>query len=131
MSELIQKLLLVEDEEVLRRVTSGVLAALGVEVTTAQDGLEALELVKKNQFDVIVSDIAMPNMNGLDFLRAARNCGYAKPFLFLTGYGGPDFEAEAKQYGVFAYMSKPYRKATHAHVVLEALKLSREGSHAK
>ncbi len=120
------KILFVEDEPILRRATAKIMSSLGAVVTTANDGLEGLARLKEDDFDIIVSDIAMPNMNGLEFLRAARNINFNKPFIFLTGYSGPEFEKEAIAFGIFAYLGKPYRRATHEPVILKALKQSRE-----
>ncbi|MEI8347484.1 MAG: hybrid sensor histidine kinase/response regulator, partial [Pseudomonadota bacterium] len=104
--------LVVDDEEDLRDILSNNLKKIGVEVTTAKDGKEALELCHKFQFDYIISDIKMPQMDGLTFLRLARPIQKAK-FLVITGGVVTDYTKEERdelRTLVNGYVKKPFSK---------------------
>ena len=78
------KLLLAEDEVQMSDAEAAFLRMRGFQVETAYDGLEALEKAGKSAFDVIVLDIMMPGMDGIEVLRALRSRGYVTPVIMLT-----------------------------------------------
>ena len=81
------RILLVEDEDTVRAVAERALARQGYEVTTAADGEEGLEaIVNGGQFDLVVSDVVMPSMDGPAMAREIRNLKPDLPFLFMSGY---------------------------------------------
>jgi len=87
-----ERILLVEDEEGLRRVATRALERLGYRVTTATDGLEALQLLRSGaEVDLVVTDVVMPRLSGPALYRAVREEGRRVRFLFTSGYGGHDF----------------------------------------
>src|SRR5215471_17574552 len=79
------RVLVVDDEPLLLRAFDRVLSRAGYEVVTAADGQAASRLVIDSEFDAIVSDIAMPGMNGIQLLRAAREHDLDVPVLLITG----------------------------------------------
>src|SRR5579883_1642186 len=81
----VRRVLLVDDEEAVRRASARVLGAEGFEVVQAGDGREALGQLERGQFDVVVSDVMMPNMSGLDLLRTIRQRDLELPVILLTG----------------------------------------------
>src|SRR5579871_844059 len=83
--ELKAKVLVVDDEPVTARSYARALTASGYRVTIAHDGREAAALAKASGFDVVVSDIAMPDMDGLALLRAIRQSDLDVPMVFMTG----------------------------------------------
>ena len=94
------KILLVEDEQMLSEILSDTLSDRGFDVHLAYDGIQALEAAGKEVFDVIVSDIMMPNLDGFSLAKRLRNEGCRTPLLFLTAtedvvkgfeIGGNDF----------------------------------------
>jgi DNA-binding NtrC family response regulator len=101
------RLLLVDDDPALIRAYERILASHGVLVETASNGREAAERVKAGTFDVIVSDISMPEMTGIEFLKAVRAHDLDVPVILMTGE--PDLESalHAIEYGVFRYLAKP------------------------
>lgn len=106
-----KKMLTVDDSPSVRKLVKFTLKARGFEVTSAGDGIEALDLLKQDQFDAIILDINMPRMNGLDFLRTIKADDlYASiPVIMLTTEGQDDDKDTAVSIGATAYMVKPFK----------------------
>lgn len=101
------RVLLVDDEEAIARSLGRLLEATGYAVTAAHDGFEAMTAMKAVSFDVIVSDIRMPKMDGLTLLRSIRGRDLDIPVVFLTGSPTIETAAEAVERGAFRYLTKP------------------------
>jgi EAL domain-containing protein (putative c-di-GMP-specific phosphodiesterase class I) len=101
--------LLVDDSEFVRRAYGDRLSERGFKVDTAASAAEGLEQVSSRTYDVILSDISMPGMNGIELLKAVRQFDLDVPVLLMTG--GPTLEtaAQAVEYGAYRYLSKPLR----------------------
>jgi two-component system chemotaxis sensor kinase CheA len=99
-------LLLVDDTPFFREVVKRYLEAKGFRVCTAVDGLDALQKSESNHFDLIVSDIEMPNMNGWDFCREIRKRGYTGPMIALTSLSKLENEQHAAQCGFDTFEEK-------------------------
>lgn len=125
MGESKTRVLLVDDEISLRRALARVLTSRGMEVTAAADGCEALTLLEANAFDVVVSDIRMPSMDGPALLRAIRGRDLDLPVIFLTGSPAVETALEALEYGAFRYLVKPIDGLELAKVVERASSLHR------
>lgn len=119
------RVLLVDDEPALRRALGRMLTSAGCDVTTAENGREAMGLVESGAFDVVVSDIRMPTMDGLALLRGIRGWDLDLPVVFLTGSPSVDTAMEAVQYGAFRYLAKPIEGEQLASVVAQAARLHR------
>jgi EAL domain-containing protein (putative c-di-GMP-specific phosphodiesterase class I)/ActR/RegA family two-component response regulator len=117
--------LLVEDDEVLRRVVARILGGEGFEVTQARDGREAFAELDRREFDVVVSDVTMPNMSGLQLLRAIRTRDLELPVILLTGMPSIEGAREAKQNGALYYLTKPVDGARLVIAVSRAERLRR------
>jgi EAL domain-containing protein (putative c-di-GMP-specific phosphodiesterase class I) len=117
------RLLLVDDDPAVIRAYGRSLARDGITVATASDGKEAAEHVKARSFDVIVSDISMPEMNGIDLLRAVRAHDLDVPVILMTGKPGLDSAIRAVEFGAFRYLVKPVASAELLEMVLRASKL--------
>ena len=102
-------LLIVDDEEMNRDMLSQRLELKGFEVVTAEDGRRALELIEAHAFDVILLDVMMPDLNGLDVLRAIRRCfgPAALPVIMLTAKDQSEDVVEALNLGANDYVTKP------------------------
>lgn len=104
--------LIVEDSSTMRKIIARTLrqAALPVDaILEAADGFEGLlQLGSGQQVDLVLSDINMPNMDGLDFVSAAREQGYQMPIVMLTTEGGEDVIAEAINRGACTSIRKPF-----------------------
>ena len=81
------KVLLVDDEEGLRMMIGRQLRRGGHEVTQAEDGMAAIEALKQDQFDIVVSDMKMPRLDGMGLLARAREIAPKIEFIILTGHG--------------------------------------------
>jgi EAL domain-containing protein (putative c-di-GMP-specific phosphodiesterase class I)/ActR/RegA family two-component response regulator len=101
------RLLLVDDDPAIIRAYGAVLTRHGVTVETASDGKAASERVKAGRFDVIVSDISMPEMTGIEFLKAVRAHDLDVPVILMTGEPNLESAIRAIEYGVFRYLPKP------------------------
>lgn len=105
-------LLIVDDEERVRRGIKNCLdwAAYGFHhIHTAKDGKEGLSKLIEVQPDLVLTDIVMPDMNGLEFIETARKMEYQNPFIVVSGYADFEFAQKALHLGVSAYIVKPVR----------------------
>lgn len=123
--ELKAKILLVDDEPVTARGYARALMAAGYRVTMVNDGREAAALAKGEAFDVVVSDIAMPDMDGLALLRAIRQSDLDVPMVFMTGSPAIESAVQAIEYGAFRYLLKPVAPAALLDVVERAARVHR------
>ncbi len=105
-----EKILVVDDNQDLRELATIILEMQGYQVTAAEDGEEALEVFDRLSPDLVVSDIAMPRMNGFAFLEAVRSrkSGAAVPFLFLSAYSQRSNLSQARRLAVDDYLFKPF-----------------------
>jgi EAL domain-containing protein (putative c-di-GMP-specific phosphodiesterase class I) len=115
------EVLVVDDEPVTARGYARSLAAGGYKVSVAHDGREAAALAKGRQFDAIVSDIAMPDMDGLALLRAIRETDLDVPMIFMTGSPALESALAAIEYGAFRYLVKPIAPETMMDAVARAV----------
>lgn len=105
------KVLVVDDFATMRRILKNILKQLGfTNITEADDGTSALEELKKNSFDLIISDWNMPKMTGLELLKRVRSDDALKeiPFLMVTAEAQKQNVIEAVQAGVSNYVVKPF-----------------------
>src|SRR5882672_4085186 len=102
------KILLADDEEGLRLMMGRQLRRAGHEVSLAEDGLAAAELLQTETFDVVVSDMKMPRLDGMGLLEQAKLLAPDTEFIILTGHGNMENAIEAFKTGnVFDYLLKP------------------------
>ena len=105
------KVLVVDDFATMRRIIKNVLKQIGfTKILEADDGTSALEVLKENKIDLIISDWNMPQMTGLDLLKAVRSEKSTKtiPFLMVTAEAQKDNVIQAVQAGVSNYLVKPF-----------------------
>lgn len=105
----IGRVLVVDDEEGIREILSNYLIEMNFDVVTAIDGLDGLNIYKKNKVDLIVSDLMMPNMDGLEFLKEVRKIDDEVIFIMITGYPTIQTAVETIQEGAYDYITKPFR----------------------
>lgn len=99
--------LVVDDDPALRDVLSGIIKASGLEAEAVAGGHQALELLAKKPYDLLISDLMMPEMHGSELIRTAREQGYDGPVLLITGFEGARDEA-SKIPNVDQIMKKPF-----------------------
>lgn len=106
------KALVVDDGAMNRSFVKTYLTTQGFEVETAEDGLQGLEKAKAGEFNVIFSDVEMPNMNGLEFLKNVKRIDSYKnvPVIMLTTVDKQDVMDRADRLGAAYYMVKPFNE---------------------
>ncbi len=102
-------LLVIDDEENMRHMLTTLLKKNGYHVDTASDGRAALEILNRNQYDVILCDIKMPNCDGMDFLKTARDRIGETTVVMMSAYGTIDVAVEAMKLGAYDFISKPFK----------------------
>ena len=103
------KILVIEDEAAIRRVLVKILSEENdaYQLEEAEDGLKGLEAVKNNDYDLVLCDIKMPKMDGVEVLEAARKIKPEIPFIMISGHGDLDTAVNTMRSGAFDYISKP------------------------
>ncbi|MFT6795395.1 MAG: two-component system nitrogen regulation response regulator NtrX [Maribacter sp.] len=103
------KILVIEDEAAIRRVLVKILSEENDAylVEEAEDGLKGLETIKNNDYDLVLCDIKMPKMDGVEVLEAARKLKPEIPFIMISGHGDLDTAVNTMRLGAFDYISKP------------------------
>ncbi len=103
------KILVIEDEAAIRRVLVKILSEENdtYSVEEAEDGLKGIETIKKNDYDLVLCDIKMPKMDGVEVLEAARKIKPEIPFIMISGHGDLDTAVNTMRLGAFDYISKP------------------------
>jgi len=100
-------ILVVDDEPLVRRSLSEFLALEGYTANVASNGREALSALKEGLWDVVISDVKMPEMDGLELLRVIKKEYPSTAVIFITGYGSIENAVEAMKEGAFDYITKP------------------------
>lgn len=104
-----KRILVVDDEDNARVALSKILTHDGYDVASASNGLEALNYLRSNEVELIITDLNMPEMNGLNFLRMLNRDHPASNVIMVTAYGEVESYLEAMTLGVFEYINKPVR----------------------
>src|SRR5512138_2904182 len=102
------KILIVDDEEVIREGLSRILSDEGNQVALSESGFSAIEKMQKEPFHLVITDLKMPGMNGMEVLRAIRVLQPEVPVIFITGYSTVETAVEAMKNGAFDYLAKPF-----------------------
>jgi two-component system response regulator HydG len=122
------KILLVDDDPQSLASTQRILELAGMEVTTAIDGQYALECVRPSPersspaFDLVVTDVRMPRLGGLEFLRALSLCGEKMPVILMTAFGRVEDAVWAMKLGAVDFLTKPFKRQTLLSAIEVALK---------
>jgi DNA-binding NtrC family response regulator len=116
--------LVVDDEALSRDYLKEALESLGLEVKSATNGNQGLKEVEKADFDLVVTDMRMPGLDGTGFLKSLRSKGYDMPVVIVTAYGTIESAVEAMREGADDFLLKPF-SVDQIEVVLEKLKTRR------
>jgi DNA-binding NtrC family response regulator len=103
------KILVVDDEKIKRITLADDLAAQGHEVVTAADGEEAIERLSARRFDVVVTDLKMPKLDGIELLKRIKQGSGDVEVIMMTAYGSIPVAVEAVKLGAFDFLTKPFR----------------------
>jgi EAL domain-containing protein (putative c-di-GMP-specific phosphodiesterase class I)/CheY-like chemotaxis protein len=119
------RVLLVEDDDALLRSCRRVLEAAGFQVETASDGEQAKRALAERVFDAIVSDIAMPQVGGIELLKAIRGRALDVPVILMTAFAELGTALDAIEYGALAYLRKPFGLDALRDSVTKAVRINR------
>jgi two-component system response regulator PilR (NtrC family) len=134
MTERSLRVMIVDDEEVLRDVLEVVLRREGFDVVLAASGEEALNLLDGEEVDLIILDVMLPGISGIDTLRAIRISNPTLPVVVITAFSSIDGAIEAMKFGAFHYIPKPFKNEEVVLTVNKALEqrtLTRENERLK
>lgn len=102
-------LLIVDDEAMIRNLLEKILSKEGYKILTAKDGLEALEVMESSKVDIVISDMKMPRMNGLELLKRIKKERPDIGVVIMTGYGDTYTVKDALLLGADEYITKPFK----------------------
>jgi two-component system response regulator PilR (NtrC family) len=134
MTERSMRVMIVDDEEVLRDVLEVVLRREGFDVVLAASGEEALNLLDGDEVDLVILDVMLPGISGIDTLRAIRISNPSLPVVVITAFSSIDGAIEAMKFGAFHYIPKPFKNEEVVLTVNKALEqrtLTRENERLK
>jgi excisionase family DNA binding protein len=115
------RVLVVDDEEAVRDLIAKTLTMADYDVTPASDGQAALDALTDADFDLLITDLRMPGMDGLTVIRQARRLSPSLPIVIITGYSTEASAIEAINLGVCGYLTKPFRLPRILSVAARAL----------
>ena len=124
-----KRILVVDDEENARIALSKILTREGYDVASAGNGYEALNYLRGKDVDLIITDMNMPEMNGMAFLRELNHCHPASNVIMITAYGEVESYIEAMNLGAFEYINKPVKFEELNKIICKILKLNSGGHH--
>ncbi|HEV8247292.1 MAG TPA: EAL domain-containing protein [Polyangiaceae bacterium] len=117
------RVLVADDEQTTQRACARILSHAGYEVTACSDGSEAMQAIEGGHFDVILSDISMPHLDGIQLLRKVREHDRDVPVVLMTGAPRVETAISAVDFGAFKYLEKPVDSAELLETVGRAVKL--------
>ncbi len=103
------RILVVDDEESIREFLEIMLKKEGYEITLAEDGQKAKDLLSKKTFDMIISDLQMPHVTGIELLRHVKETSPEIVFMMITAFGTTETAVEAMKMGAYDYITKPFK----------------------
>lgn len=120
-----EKILIVDDEEGLRRLLVRVLGKEGFQAVAVGSGSEAMAQVAAEDFDLVITDIQMPGMTGLELMRRLKEFDATLPVIVMTAYGTVENAVEALRIGAYDYLTKPFESDELRLTVAKALERER------
>ncbi len=119
------RILVVDDEESIRDLLRLVLTGEGYSVVTVNDGEEAIEHLEAQRFDLVITDLVMPVVNGVEVLRAAKRIDPNYPVIVITGYPSVETVTELVRLGAGDYLTKPFNVDVVRVTVAKLLEMGR------
>jgi nitrogen regulation protein NR(I) len=120
-----KRILVVDDEESIRELLKDFLESKGYEVAIAADGESGLKMLREDKFDLMLMDVMMPGMSGLDVLRETAAEKVEVPVIMMTAYASVQTAVEAMKLGAYDYITKPFVLEDILHAIKRALDVSR------
>jgi two-component system response regulator PilR (NtrC family) len=103
------RILVVDDEESIREFLDIMLRKEGYEVTTVEDGQKAIDMLKKKSFEMVISDLQMPKVTGIELLKHVKESYPDLLFMLITAFGTTESAVEAMKMGAYDYLTKPFK----------------------
>lgn len=103
------RILVVDDEESIREFLDIMLRKEGYDVTCVEDGQQAIDLLKKKSFDLVISDLQMPNVTGIELLKHTKDNYPELLFMMITAFGTTETAVDAMKMGAYDYVTKPFK----------------------
>jgi response regulator RpfG family c-di-GMP phosphodiesterase len=119
------RVLVVDDEKVIREILADFLSLEGFEVRTADDGQSALKELDGNAYDLVISDLKMPGMGGLELLNELNRTHPGIVTIIMTGFGTVETAIDAMRHGAYDYVMKPFRIEEVVRIIQRALEKKR------
>jgi DNA-binding NtrC family response regulator len=121
-----ERILVVDDEpNMLRLLKTILMDKTGYEVTTTNNPLEVSKLLQEDHYDLVITDLKMPLVDGIDLIGIVKNIDAAMPIIVITAYGTIETAEEAIQKGAYDFITKPFRKETILITIKRALEWKR------
>jgi DNA-binding NtrC family response regulator len=121
-----ERILVVDDEpNMLRLLKTILMDKTGFEVTTTNNPLEVSKLLQESHYDLVVTDLKMPLVDGIDLIGIVKNLDVTMPIIVITAYGTIETAEEAIQKGAYDFITKPFRKETILITIKRALEWKR------
>ncbi len=121
-----ERILVVDDEpNMLRLLKTILMDKTGYEVTTTNNPLEVSKLLQEGQYELVVTDLKMPLVDGIDLIGIVKNLDPTLPIIVITAYGTIETAEEAIQKGAYDFITKPFRKETILITIKRALEWKR------
>jgi DNA-binding NtrC family response regulator len=119
-----KRILVVDDEENAREALSKILTHDGYDVSSARNGVEALNYLRSKDVELIITDLNMPEMNGMVFLRELNRIHPASNVIMITAYGEVESYLEALTLGAFEYINKPVKYEELKKIINKIFKIT-------
>ena len=119
------RLMVVDDERVIRDILSDFLSSEGFRVTTMEDGAAALIELEAQPYDLVITDLMMPHMGGIELLEEIRRRNYNIMTIIMTGFGTVETSIQAMKQGAYDYILKPFKVDEMLQVIRRALEKQR------
>ncbi len=116
-----KKILVIDDESLIRKILDVKLKSLDYEVILAEDGEKGIEILKEEKIDLILSDLSMPGKSGFDVLKEVKKINKNIPVIIMTAYANIQTAIEALKLGAFDYIIKPFNMEEIPYVINKAL----------
>jgi len=124
----IRRLLVVDDEPIVGKRLKQVFTKIGFEIETYTDSASALIAIAERPFDIVVTDLKMDGMDGMEVLKRVRDMNPRTQVIIITGYASPATAELAQQQGVFEFLAKPFRLDELKQVIFRALEYQNGGN---
>jgi excisionase family DNA binding protein len=127
-SEAAANILVVDDDETICSLFQDTLEEAGHAITTASESSKALELIKEQDYDLVLLDLKMPEIDGAEIFRQIRKSKPELPVIIITGYPDSDLMMKALAYGPFGVMKKPFNDSDILNAVNNYLRFGRQNN---